>query len=157
MQSIDMNRATLGILTSSGRVARCTIISSGRYFRYSHVLYVTCVRHDRSRTLEILVLSLFSLVSSTCWTRNTDLQITNLLNHNLAITYITAIGEHTMTVLPLVYAILSLFELILVVSPRVVAGLQGIKSSFLNDITLMSSIQNLLDLVWVHFGRYVRE
>lgn len=157
IQSIDMKRAKLQTLTGSGRVARCTIVSCWRYLRYSHVRYVACVRHDRSRILEILVLSLFSLILSTSWTWNTDLQIANLLGHCLASTCTTAIDKRTMTVLPLVYAILSLFELILVDSPRVVAGLQGIKSSFLNDITPMSSIQNLLDPVWVHFGRYVRE
>lgn len=139
-----MNRAKLQTLASSGRVARCTIVSSWRYLRYSHVRYVACVRHDRSRVLEILVSSLFSLILSTCRTSNTDLQIANLLGHNLASTYITAIGKRTMTVLPLVYTILSLFELILVDSPRVVAGLQGIKSSFLNDITPMSSIYWIL-------------
>ena len=39
-----------------------------------------------------------------------------------------------MTVRPLVYAILSLLELILVDSPRVVAGLQGYSWDFLKDI-----------------------
>lgn len=47
-------------------------------------------------------------------------------------------GTRTMTVRPLVYAILSLLELILVDSPRVVAGLQGYSWTFLKDMATIS-------------------
>lgn len=50
--------------------------------------------------------------------------------------------SRTITVLPLVYAILSLLELILVDSPRVVAGLQGNKSAFLKDIAGCKQVAN---------------
>ena len=79
-----------------------------------------------------------------CQTEVADLQITNLKDQGVTVRRVktnAVSSPRTMTVLPLAYAILSLFELILVDSPRVVVGLHGNKASFLYDMLISSSVE----------------